>query len=116
MARKKTITIILGGTLVLGVLLYSIIGLKTFNLYTEPLILYEGVIDGKTIRIEESLGGATSSDYLLVYQNDSLVKREIIGDSIIIDNVVSKNDSLVIFFVDSVYFINYGNWRNYLIL
>lgn len=116
MARKKTITIILGDTLVLGVLLYWIIGLKTFNLYTEPLILYEGVIDGKTIRIEESLGGATSSDYLLVYQNDSLVKREIIGDSIIIDNVVSKNDSLVIFFVDSVYFINYGNWRNYLIL
>lgn len=116
MARKKTIALLLVGTLALGVLLYCIIGFITFNLYSAPLIKYEGVIDGKTIRIEESLGGATSSDYLLVYQNDSLVKSEIIADPIIIDNVVSKNDSLVIFFVDSVYFINYGNWRNYLIL
>jgi hypothetical protein len=116
MTNKKTIALIVGSTLLLGVLVYWIIGLLSFSTYTKPLIKFEEVINGATIRIEESLGGATSSDYLLVYQNDSLIKREKIADPIIIDKVVSKNDSLFIYFADSVYFITCGEWHNCLAL
>ena len=84
--------------------IYIVISLKSFRLYERPLILYEGDINNKRIKIEEAFGGATSKDYLIISINDDMVVKESVSDSLIIDNVSLHNDSLLVDFTDSVYF------------
>lgn len=83
--------------------IYIVISLKSFRLYERPLILYEGDINNKRIKIEEVFGGATSKDYLIIRINDEVVAKESIIDSLMIDNVSFYNDSLIVDFTDSVY-------------
>ena len=111
MEKIKKLGLKLVCILILCTLLYWIIGLLSFSLSEKPLIKYDGAVNGTTIRIEEAIGGATSSDYLIIYINDSITVREKIADPINVERIVNHNDSLFLVFVDSVYFINDGVWR-----